>query len=440
MLYGTTTRGTAVDENPNSEGPHPRRRGYVDRHRARQIRDERVRGDSRRAEPSGGIERTGRGPLRRVIVWLRRALGRDRPAGAVLALIALGVAACASGSQPGSTAASPSPTATQTDSAMLSGSTTCEDPPGDVHVVDPSLLPEEADDPNVQAADLPNVSVEATRSGIAIVLERDNPGQPPVGQVQHTLWMRDQDGTTGVIRATWHAGPGGQWDIAVGAEEDSLEAVDDTGADARPGRTFIPIPSDHMPVAPPFAWAMQQAMLDAGVADMCPNVEPTSPLADPDELPVFPDDDTVESSGGEAVEVVASNYAFDGVPEKAEVGTRLTLRNAAGEPHELVLLHLDDGAPPVEQLVQLPREEGQKYVQRLVGVSIAMPGQPGVMREGELVLDEPGTYVLLCAFPTGVTPEFIKENFAGPPEGPPPEGFGPPHLVHGMFTAIDVRD
>lgn len=112
-------------------------------------------------------------------------------------------------------------------------------------------------------------------------------------------------------------------------------------------------------------------------------------------------------------------------------------QRAGAEPHELVLLRLNEDAPPVEEFVRVPREEGAPYAE-LVGVSIAMPRQPGVMREGELLLDEPGTYVLLCGFPTGVTPEFVRENFSGPPEGPPPEDFGPPHVAQGMFAAIEV--
>ena len=423
-----------MDGNDERHEDRPR---YVDRRRARHIQDDRSRSDHEGA-PTGGDASGEPGGWSRTLDRIVRAIRGGRPAGVVLALIALVMGACGGGTTSDAAGPSPSPTSVESETEMLSGTTTCEDPAGDVYAIDPSQLPTDGDDPNVRAADIPSVSVEATRSGIAVVLERDEPGDPPTGEVQHTLWMRGEDGSTGVVRATWVAEPGStDWTIEAGSSLDSLEPIDVAGADARPGRTFIPVTREAIPVEPPFSWAVEHAMLASGVADICPNVDPQSPLAQADELPVFPEDDTVGSTGGQAVGIVARNYAFEGVPEQAALDTRLTFRNAADEPHEMVLLRLNDDAPPVEEFVQMPREEGQPYA-NLVGVSIAMPGQPGVIRQGDLLLDQPGTYVLLCGFPTGVTPEFIKENFAGPPEGPPPEDFGPPHVAHGMFASIEV--
>lgn len=332
---------------------------YVDQRRARDIQDDRLGSDGGLDDGSPG---TGApddpGALRRTLDRIVRAIRGGRPAGVVLALLALVAVACGGGAEPDAAAPAPSPTADTDSPAALSGSTTCEDPAGDVYATDPSQLPTGGEDPNVRAADLPNASVQATRSGIAIVLERDEPGDPPSGEVQHTLWMRGEDGSTGVVRATWQAGPGGTWDIRAGADLDSLEPIDAAGATAEMGRTFIPVEREAMPVEPPFSWAVEHAMLASGVADICPNVDPQSPLAEPDELPVFPDGDTVGAAGDQTVGIVGTNYAFEGVPEQAEVDTRLTFRNGADEPHELVLLRLTDDAPPVEEFVRMPREEG----------------------------------------------------------------------------------
>jgi hypothetical protein len=363
------------------------------------------------------------------------AVRGGRRAGVVVAQLALIAVACGGGGQDPEVA-DPAPAATNV--VVAGNSTTCQDPPGDAYAIHPSQLPTDGDDPNIRAADIPNVSVEATRSGVAMVFRRDDPGDPPTGQLQHTLWMQDENGTTGVVQANREARRAGAWDILAGADVDSLEPIDATGANLSPVRTFIPIKQEDLPVEPPFSWAVEHAIPTSGVADICPNVDQASPLGQIDALPVFPEDDTVEAAGDPTVSIVGEDYAFEEVPERADVGTRLTFRNDADEPHELVLLRLNEDAPPVEEFAQMPPEEGQPYAD-LVGVSIAMPGQPGVMREGELLLDDPGTYVLLCGFPTGVTPEHVKENFAGPPGGPPAEEFGPPHVAQGMFATIEVE-
>jgi hypothetical protein len=67
----------------------------------------------------------------------------------------------------------------------------------------------------------------------------------------------------------------------------------------------------------------------------------------------------VEESAGTAVEVVAFDYGYNGIPDTVEAGTVFTLVNTApAELHEFVALRLpDDETRPVSELVTLPIEE-----------------------------------------------------------------------------------
>lgn len=152
-----------------------------------------------------------------------------------------------------------------------------------------------------------------------------------------------------------------------------------------------------------------------------------------------------EEAAGETLEVTAVDYAFDGLPASVEAGTEISLANESeAELHEFVAVRLpDDEDRPVEDLVQLPREE----IDALLGpgvtdVIISLPGQtdtPGAVA-GDGVLDEPGRYAIICAIPTGVEPQTYLDAAAEAEGGPPEiEDAGPPHLAQGMFAELTVE-
>lgn len=146
---------------------------------------------------------------------------------------------------------------------------------------------------------------------------------------------------------------------------------------------------------------------------------------------------------GETVEITGVDYSFQGVPESVRAGTELTFTNASeGEVHELVAIRIDDDETrPLEELLGLPEEEAGE-VTEFQGVSVALPGEDGMVVEGDLILEEPGTYALLCFIPTGADPQAYRDLLAGPPpegEGPPDIPGGPPHFTNGMVAELTVE-
>jgi len=67
----------------------------------------------------------------------------------------------------------------------------------------------------------------------------------------------------------------------------------------------------------------------------------------------------VDNCGWNVVDVAASNYAFDGLPDELPAGeTSFELTNDADEVHELVLLKKNDGVTQsAEELLAMPQEE-----------------------------------------------------------------------------------
>ena len=112
----------------------------------------------------------------------------------------------------------------------------------------------------------------------------------------------------------------------------------------------------------------------------------------------------------ETVDITASDFAFEGVPESIEPGTKLTLANSSTvEVHELVAVIL--AAP-----------------------GSSMPG-PVV---GDGTLTEPGRYLLVCSIPTGADPEEYMAAAAESTGGPVNVPGGPPHFTQGMVAEVTV--
>jgi hypothetical protein len=136
--------------------------------------------------------------------------------------------------------------------------------------------------------------------------------------------------------------------------------------------------------------------------------------------------------------VEATDYAFAGLPDSVPAGTRLQLRNdSAVELHELVAFRLPEGETrSVEELVHdpsaLPAEPAT--------VLLAPPGAEEITAAGDGTLTEPGRYVLLCAIPTGISPqEYLDAVAAAGGQKPEIPGAGEPHLAHGMYAELVVE-
>lgn len=130
-----------------------------------------------------------------------------------------------------------------------------------------------------------------------------------------------------------------------------------------------------------------------------------------------------------SVEVLATDYAFSGLPSELPAGpTMIELANDGAELHELLVMRKNDGVTEsFEAIIELPQEEAMELV-TIVGSVVALPGGAGVMTT-DLTS---GDYLAICFLPTGLTPEVAEI-----PEGSAPP-LGPPHFVHGMMQELTV--
>lgn len=134
------------------------------------------------------------------------------------------------------------------------------------------------------------------------------------------------------------------------------------------------------------------------------------------------------AAGAAPITVVATDYAFSGLPTSVPAGTALALDNQGAEVHELLVARKKAGVTESwEELLQLPDAEAQAKVD-IFGPIFA---DPGTVAEGTIVLEEEGEYIALCFVPQGMT---------AVPSGPPaPDAsFGPPHVMLGMRQEFTV--
>lgn len=143
------------------------------------------------------------------------------------------------------------------------------------------------------------------------------------------------------------------------------------------------------------------------------------------------------------VEIVAVDYAFEGVPDQIEAGTVLSLRNDSdAEIHELVAFGLPrDEERSVEEILALPEDElGSILRAEPATVLIAPPGESSFPAVGDGSLTQPGRYLLFCSIPTGADPaEFLRAAQEAQEGGPPDVAGGPPHFTAGMFGELVVE-
>jgi hypothetical protein len=134
---------------------------------------------------------------------------------------------------------------------------------------------------------------------------------------------------------------------------------------------------------------------------------------------------TTAEGGGATTDVTAVDYAFEGVGETLPAGAHtFTFANEGEEPHELVILRIKDENDSIDELLQLPEEEGRARVEE-AGGTFALPGEAGEPAQVDL---EAGKYAFVCFIPVGTTGESPEET-----------GDGPPHFVEGMVTEFTVE-
>jgi len=195
---------------------------------------------------------------------------------------------------------------------------------------------------------------------------------------------------------------------------------------------------------PPKSRCLLLAILAATlvVVASCSDAEPA---ADPQSTvtstsTVQPSATQTPSQAPGSIDVVAVDYRFDGIPETARVGTRLTFFNdSAVEFHELVLLRLDPSEDrTVDELAQLPFEDiDAASFGTVTSIGFAMPNSEQYSQiRGEPVLDEEGRYLIFCAINVGTDPEAARDA-AGKGPARPIEGI-PRHYEVGMMTEITV--
>lgn len=123
-----------------------------------------------------------------------------------------------------------------------------------------------------------------------------------------------------------------------------------------------------------------------------------------------------------SIEVVAADYAFQGVPRDIDAGVAsFEFSNGGTEMHEMVVYRVNDGVTEtVDELLALPEEEVTEKV-TMIAATGAAPG------EAEYAVADltAGTYAMLCFVSEGTTSEET-------------EGTGPPHFTRGMKFEFNV--
>lgn len=147
----------------------------------------------------------------------------------------------------------------------------------------------------------------------------------------------------------------------------------------------------------------------------------------------------------EAVEITAVDYAFEGLPDRVDAGTEITMKNESStELHELIAYRLpDDEDRSVSELMALPEEElGPLFAGPPPFGLVAAPGETSNPIIGDGTIKEPGRYVIFCAIPEGADPEeaiaAMEAAAADPNAGPPQIEGGPPHFILGMLAELVV--
>jgi len=134
--------------------------------------------------------------------------------------------------------------------------------------------------------------------------------------------------------------------------------------------------------------------------------------------------------GGQAVEIAAIDYGFEGVPDDLEAGVvSLTFENKGKVGHELAIVEVGDTS--LEQFLEdfPPVLEGGPFPEYAENIAVPVENGPGDSTEVAFTIAE-GTYVMFCTFTDDA-------DAPAPAEGEEPVE-GEPHYARGMAQVVEV--
>ena len=130
----------------------------------------------------------------------------------------------------------------------------------------------------------------------------------------------------------------------------------------------------------------------------------------------------LEACGWTVVDVTATNYAFEGIPDELEAKTTsFELTNEGTELHELIVIRKnDDTTESFDELLEMPEEEAQQKT-TFITATFTPPGES----DSAIAELEAGEYIALCFIPVGSVDEETEVD-------------GPPHFTQGMKHEFTV--
>jgi len=150
------------------------------------------------------------------------------------------------------------------------------------------------------------------------------------------------------------------------------------------------------------------------------------------------------TEGDETIDIVATDYAFAGMPATVKPGSKFALSNSSDkELHEFVVFKLPEGETrPLAELVALPEAEGEALVGEgppTMVLIVPPASDEQITAVGDGTVTDPGRYVALCFIPEGADPQKYLEAVQAGGEGPPQVEGGPPHVALGMSAEFTVE-
>ena len=129
-----------------------------------------------------------------------------------------------------------------------------------------------------------------------------------------------------------------------------------------------------------------------------------------------------ENCDVQTVDVTATEYKYDGVPDELTTGYHvLNFANEGQEQHEMFAFKINDGVTEsLDEIFALPEDEVFGKITP-VNATFAVPGATDT---GSWNLTTPGSYAVVCFVSTGSVGET--------------EGDGPPHFTQGMVHEFTV--
>ncbi|MEX2553631.1 MAG: hypothetical protein WD627_11605 [Actinomycetota bacterium] len=177
------------------------------------------------------------------------------------------------------------------------------------------------------------------------------------------------------------------------------------------------------------------AVADAALTELEQTGDFDAVFSNPETIEAFNNlhDFDLENCDWEQVDVVASEYKFDGVPATMPAGvTSFEFDNNGTEQHEMVIFRKKDGdTMSFDQILAIEDEAEVETHVDFVGATFGEPNDPEDLYAISDV--KPGDYVMVCFVPVGSTPEAVEAA-----EAANEEIEGPPHFQQGMKAEFKV--